>query len=339
MSMDWRDRTDSTAFEEGAARQDLARDAVAKTVFTVEEARASGMTEYQLRHRWLAVPTPGIRLWDLGDLPWREVVEAVSSLPGEHYLSHSTAARLWGLWLPHHLEEDWPIHVTGRKGESGARRRPGIHGHKAGLVDEDVVELSGLRLTTPERTWVDLSTQIKDPVWLVAAGDALLQRSKGPARPDGVLGANPLCTLAEVDAVLGRRHRTKGINAARHARELIREGVDSPAETLLRLIIVDAGLPEPVVNREVWLSPTLKRRPDLHYPQWRIAIQYDGRGHGEAAQLNSDIKRDSDFTDHGWESVKAADDIFRSNGARQFLERLRRAIHRQSRVASTVTVV
>lgn len=336
--MDWRNGADPTAAGEGAAPES-ARAAVAKTVFTAENARAAGMTEYQLRHRWLVAPTPGIRLWDLGDPPWREVVEAVSSLPGEHYLSHSTAARLWGLWLPRQLEQDGPIHITGRKGESGARRRPGIQGHKAWLNDADVVECEGLRLTTPERTWLDLATQIKDPVWLVAAGDALLQRRNGPNRPDGVLGTNPLCTVAEVDAALGRRRRTKGINAARHARDLIRAGVDSPAETRLRLIIVEAGLPEPVVNQVVWLSPTLKRRPDLHYPQWRIAIQYDGRGHGEAAQLNSDIKRDSDFTDHGWESVKAADDIYRGDGAQQFLERLRRAIRRQTRVMSTATVV
>ncbi|NUL46992.1 hypothetical protein F7P69_17555 [Cellulosimicrobium funkei] len=302
-----------------------------KVVFTAAEARAAGMTDYQLRHPGLVTATRGIRFWDVGERPWAQMVQAVSSLPGDHYLSHSTAARLWGLWMPASLEEDLPIHITGRKGTAGSRRRPGIVGHKAKLHPSDVVEVDGHRLTTPERTWLDLATQIHDPLRLVAAGDALLQRQDGPLRGIEVLGRlHPLATLADIDAAMARRRRTKGINAARHARALIRAGVDSAAETRVRMIIFQAGLPEPVVNQEVWLSPTLKRRPDLHYPGWRIAIQYDGRHHGENTQLNSDIHRDSDFTDHGWESVKAADDIYTARGEQLFLERLRRAILRQT---------
>ncbi|GAA4779440.1 hypothetical protein GCM10025784_29970 [Citricoccus nitrophenolicus] len=304
---------------------------IGKVVFTAAEARAAGMTEYQLRHPSLVTATRGIRFWDVGERPWLEMVTAVSSLPGEHYLSHSTAARLWGLWMPAALEEDLPIHITGRKGTAGTRRWPGITGHKAKLHPSDVVEINGLRLTTPERTWLDLATQIHDPMRLVAAGDALLQRQDGPLRGVEVLGrCHPLVTLEGLDAAISRRRRTKGINAARQARELIRAGVDSAAETRVRMIILQAGLPEPVVNQEVQLSPTLKRRPDLHYPEWRVSIQYDGRHHGANAQLNSDIHRDSDFTDHGWESVKAADDIFTVQGERLFLERLRRAIQRQT---------
>lgn len=327
ITMDGMPETDSLEDTEGPALPGFAD----KVVFTAAEARAAGMTDHQLRHPALVTATRGIRFWDVGERPWPQMVQAVSALPGDHYLSHSTAARLWGLWMPAALEEDLPIHITGRKGVAGSRRRPGIVGHKAKLHPLDVVEVDGHRLTTPERTWLDLATQIHDPMRLVAAGDALLQRHDGPLRGIEVLGrSHPLATLVEIDAAMGRRRRTKGINAARQARELIRAGVDSAAETRVRMIILQAGLPEPVVNQEVWLSPTLKRRPDLHYPEWRVAIQYDGRHHGENSQLNSDIHRDSDFTDHGWESVKAADDIYTARGERLFLDRLRRAIQRQS---------
>jgi hypothetical protein len=308
---------------------------VSKTVFTVHEARAAGMTEHQLRDPRLISPTPGIRVWDGPDRPWTESVQAISSLPGDHYLSHTTAARLWGIWLPPGWDQDWPLHVTGRKGATGARRRPGITGHRAALDDIDVVDSGMFRLTSPERTWLDLATLVRDHDALVAAGDALLQRRDGPPRPPGVLGSNPLSSFAAIDAVLGRRRRTKGINAARYARTCLRPGVDSAPETKIRMIIIGAGLPEPVVNEQVWLSPTVRRRPDLHYAQWRIAIQYDGRGHEETGQLNSDIHRDDDFSVHGWVTVRAASDIYTRKGQSLFLERLRRAIAHRQQVRST----
>ncbi|HRO31426.1 MULTISPECIES: hypothetical protein [Micrococcaceae] len=256
-------------------------------------------------------------------------MQAISSLPGAHYLSHTTAARLWGIWLPPHLDHDWPVHVTGRKGTAGGRRRPGVAGHKATLHPDDVTVAGPFRLTTPERTWLDLATLIRDPDELVEAGDALLQRADGPSRPPGVLGSNPLSSFTALDAAMTRRRRTKGITAAREARALLREGVDSPLETKTRMIILGAGLPEPVVNEWVWLSPTLRRRPDLHYVQWKIAIQYDGAGHGGRDQLNSDIHRDEDFTAHEWEVVRAASDIYTRAGQRLFLDRLRRVIASQ----------
>lgn len=305
------------------------QEVLAKTVFTIHEARAAGMTDHQLRDPRLKSPTPGIRVWDGSERSWIESVQAIASLPGDHYLSHTTAARLWGIWLPPHLDRDWPVHVTGRKGATGARRRPGVVGHRASLDTEDITEAGPFRLTTPERTWLDLATLVRDTDELVESGDALLQRSDGPARPPGVLGKNPLSSFTAIDAAMARRCRTKGINAARTARILLREGVDSPLETKTRMIILGAGLPEPVVNEWVWLSPTVKRRPDLHYAEWKVAIQYDGEGHAARGQLNSDIHRDEDFTAHGWEVVRAASDIYTLAGQRRFLDRLRRVIAAQ----------
>lgn len=318
-------------YERNVPGSATAREVVAKTVFTIHEARAAGMTDHQLRDPRLKSPTPGIRVWDGTERPWIETAQAISSLRGDHYLSHTTAARLWGIWLPSRWDQDWPLHVTGRKGVTGARRRPGVVGHRAALDDLDVVQIGAFRLTSPERTWLDLATMIGDPDALVAAGDALLQRVDGPPRPPGVLGSNPLSSFDAIDAVLARRRRTKGINAAREAREFLRAGADSAPESKIRMIIIGAGLPEPAVNEMVWLSATVRRRPDLHYAQWRIAIQYDGRGHGVAGQLNSDIHRDDDFAVHDWVTVRAASDIYTREGQARFLDRLRRAITRQQR--------
>ena len=204
-------------------------------------------------------------------------------------------------------------------------------GHRAKLAPEDVVEVNGLRLTSPARTWLDLAPQLKDPLDLIAAGDALLQRSDGPPRPEGVVGRNPLSTFRQIDAVLARRRSVKGIQAARQARPLLREGVDSAPESRMRVVMVGAGLPEPVVNPMIVLGPGVWRQPDLGLLEWRLALQYDGGGHAEQAQVNRDIWRDDDFDRHAWRTVRAGRDLYTVHGERAFLERVRWAMREQER--------
>lgn len=89
---------------------------------------------------------------------------------------------------------------------------------------------------------------------------------------------------------------------ARQAARLVRAGVDSPMETHLRLLLVLAGLPEPVVGHVVldsdggWLAT-----PDLSYPELEIAIEYDGAHHlTNAAQWQRDIRRRENLERAGW---------------------------------------
>lgn len=310
--------------------QDQHQEIFQASIFTVDQGRAAGLTGYRLRHGRLTTPTRGIRVWEGATPPWLETLRAYSALAGEHFLSHATAAQVWGIWLPPWLQGESPIHITGRKGATAARRRPDVVGHRAALDPRDVMEVDGLRLTTPARTWLDLAPLLRDPFDLVAAGDALLQRADGPDRPEGLLGANPLSSLPEIDAVLGRRRAVKGIRAAREARDWLRAGVDSAPESRMRSVILAAGLPEPVVNQPVRMADGRIRRPDLHYPQWRIALQYEGEGHADRMQLNRDIHRDDDFTANDWVTVRAGHDLYTVLGEQLFLERLRRAIAQQS---------
>lgn len=72
-------------------------------------------------------------------------------------------------------------------------------------------------------------------------------------------------------------------------------------ESLLRHLLLDAGLPEPVVNADVhdshggWIA-----RPDRSYPERRIAIEYDGRHHFDnRRQWENDIARRHNLEDEG----------------------------------------
>ena len=298
-------------------------------VFSVDDAHLAGVTRHQLRRPDLTSPTPGLRMWVDAEPTWREMALALSRLGDGQYLSHVTAAQLWGIWLPIWMQDGEQIHVTGRKGFSGSMRRPGVVGHRAKLDPADVVEVEGLRLTTPARTWLDLAPQLKDPLDLIAAGDALLQRADGPPRAEGALGRNPLSTFTEIDAVMERRRSVKGIQVARQARPYLREGVDSAPESRMRGVVVNAGMPEPVVNPVIMLAPGVWRQPDLALMEWKLALQYDGGGHAEQAQVNRDIWRDDDFDRHDWRTVKAGRDLYTAHGEQAFLDRLRRAMRAQ----------
>jgi hypothetical protein len=94
---------------------------------------------------------------------------------------------------------------------------------------------------------------------LVVAGDAMVR-----------LGHTSLDALRETAHDIRGRRGVRALLAARS----VRSGVDSPMETRLRQPILLAGLPEPDINRDVissqggWLA-----RPDLSYPEWKIAIE------------------------------------------------------------------
>jgi len=163
-------------------------------------------------------------------------------LPGEVAFSHETAALLRDLPVP---EFDGDLDVIVPPG-AVVPALAGIDGH-VGLDPDTVIEVHGLPVVRPERTFAHLAaTWRRDD--LVVLGDAMLRRW------------TTLDRLHDEVAGLARR---RGIIRARDALRLIRPGVDSPMETRVRLLIVDAGLPCPDIGVNItdhtgaWLA-----RPD-----------------------------------------------------------------------------
>jgi hypothetical protein len=57
---------------------------------------------------------------------------------------------------------------------------------------------------------------------------------------------------------------------------------ESPMETRLRWLLIQAGLPRPQVQAELSdASARLLGRVDLYYPEARLAVEYDGGYHRE----------------------------------------------------------
>ena len=119
----------------------------------------------------------------------------------------------------------------------------------------------------------------------------------------GDRGRNPLSTLVELDAFLLSTTRFRGISPLRRARRLARQGAWSRPETLLRLVLLDSGIPEPELNRPLAHPSGRQLIPDLAWPAYRVAAEYNGIHHDEPEQRVHDLRRIDDFTDIGWTTV------------------------------------
>jgi hypothetical protein len=201
------------------------------------------------------------------------------------------------------FEDDWRVHVSRRPGFSMPRRL-NVVGHLLTFLPGELVEYDGVRLTSPARTWLDLASMAGVDE-LVIAGDSLVC-SHGPEFPSS---REPQCTVADLRGMVANHPGARGVRAARAALELIRVGADSQPETVMRLALVRAGLPEPELNHVLWGArgvPVLW--PDAAYVKWRISIQYDGAGHGGSGQYLRDIRRESVTREYGWLEVRVSKD-------------------------------
>lgn len=213
---------------------------------------------------------------------------AAALLVPEAAVSHQTAAELWGGIVP----ETTLTHVT-VQGRHRRRPRQGLVMHHAKEVRSRTHR--GVLVTTPEQTFCDLAGTL-DLVDLVILGDSLVKR--------GV--TTPTALVIAVERWPGS-HRAQ----ARRAADLVRERVDSPMETRVRLMLMFAGLPEPVVNLQVG-DNFVTFRLDLSWPELRLAVEYDGRHHAEDThQWGHDLSRREWLDGNGWRIiVLRAEDVF-----------------------------
>lgn len=237
--------------------------------------------------------------------------------------SHGTAAQVFQLPVPDDIIQEETLHLTWPRGSSTAQRQS-LTAHRSRLSSADQGRFRRLPLTTPARVWVDLSSTLS-LTDLIVLGDAIVNRPWVHGRRVDGLG-----TLDGMDAALTRAGSTKGVRQARVALTRCRVGADSRPETLARLALVDAGLPEPVP--QLCGDPADRSAPDadLGYRAQRIAIQYDGKHHRTGDQQYSDAYRDAWFQERGWLVIRLT-----SRDLHQGFGRLIQLVRR--RVAATET--
>lgn len=214
--------------------------------------------------------------------------------------SHATAAMLLHLPLP---EEPVEVHVLAPTGATRARGR-GVVGHVASAAPGILVH-DGFPVVAPAVVWCQLAIELST-YDLVAVGDAIVT---GHRR--GTVRDPALATIDDLRDAAERWGSRRGRANLAAALPRVRVGAESPKETHLRLILVDAGLPEPVPNASVELPDGTVVHPDLAYPELRIAIEYLGDIHRtDRRRWQEDVRRRRRLTAAGWHVVEVtADDL------------------------------
>jgi hypothetical protein len=219
--------------------------------------------------------------------------------PGAFFVLES-AALIYGLPVPIHV--DTPVHVGVYQPHRAPRGR-GVSGHQVPRHLVALRDIGGLTVTSPASTWAQLGAvlSVRD---LVAVGDAIVRVPRGeggaPADPASALG-----TTAQLEAAIAAGRRV-GIGRLREALPLIRVGSSSRPESHLRLDLMDARLPTPVLDHEVRDGVgRLLGISEIAFPGFRVAVEYEGEQHRvDKLQWNRDIEKYREYAAAGWTVVR-----------------------------------
>ena len=197
-------------------------------------------------------------------------------VPAEHEVTLRDRVRGLGLATPHAVvagvaasavlgakwvSPDEPIEAV----MHGRRPQAGLFVRNDSLYPDEVTTVAGMRVTTVPRTAFDLGR--------------CHPRDEALARLDALRRARRFET-AEVLELAERHPRARGLKRLRAALPLVDGGAESPKETWLRLLFIDAGLPAPVTQVGVYDEDgRYVRRLDMCWPEFKVGAEYDGQQH------------------------------------------------------------
>ncbi|GAA2783504.1 DUF559 domain-containing protein [Streptomyces showdoensis] len=221
------------------------------------------------------------------EVDWRVRAGAVQLLRPELVCSHRTAAALHRIELladgARGADGPEPLEFTAPGGGASGGR---IHVHgTAGLTDRDCVVRRGLRVTGPARTVADLirAAAIREEA-VVVADSALSRRCVAGRRREPLVGREELAAALAVP-------RRPGAPRARRWLPLARPGSGSPAETVARLRMGDAGL-FPEVQPALRSGAGRALHPDFYFRAAGLVVEIEGFAfHGTREAHERDVRR------------------------------------------------
>lgn len=210
-------------------------------------------------------------------LTWIEAARLV--LPPDAAASHTTAMRLHGFTPSGRHDLEFSTNTR------HPRRVPGVTLHRR-LGTLHPREVRGVPTLGPDRTFVDVALRLPLPE-LVAFADHLVHH--------GLTSIDDLRWYVE-------SHHLDGVRRARRTVVLARAGAESPPETVVRLMLRFARLPEPEVNGVITdEAGQFLARGDLVYRRWKVVVEYDGIHHERDPRTRQhDIRRRELLEAAGW---------------------------------------
>jgi len=199
--------------------------------------------------------------------------------------SLSAAAVLGTRWL----DPDKPAEII----RADRHAPPGMVAHSWELEPDDCCVVVGMRVTTPARTAFDIGRT----------------RRLAEALPvlDALFAATGI-KCDDVAAMADKRPGTRGVRLLRNALELVDSGAESPQESRVRLLLIEAGLPRPETQIE-FLDEFGHAfiRVDMGWREWKVAVEYDGVQHwANRYQRSWDIERIALLEAMGWTVIRVS---------------------------------
>jgi hypothetical protein len=250
---------------------------------TIAMAEALGLTRAVLEGPRFRRIFRGVYLANDADLtPHRHLAAALLVLPMDTVVSHSSAMQLYG------IAPSRPAPLELSTNSSATTKLEGVVLHRRQGQLHPVL-IQGMRVTGPDRTFVDCSHK-RPLLEVVQLGDQLV--------------AKRLTDVDRLAAYACTRH-LHGVRRARRLVGLVRAGVESPRETVVRLLIRFAHLPEPECNVDILdAAGMFVARGDLVLPEWMVVVEYDGWYHErDARQRQRDLLRRERLERCGWRVV------------------------------------
>jgi len=290
------------------------------SAFTILDGRKAGLSRGRMRNDTVLRTGRSIRTPTNADLDFAGRLRPYTRVNERSCASHASAAIIWGFPDSSDGYPEEPLHLTRPSGAARIRRK-NIVCHRSLIYPDEIQELSGIFLTSRARTWLDLA-ECSSLDLLVIVADHLVRIP----RPWFEGREKPYCTLDELARLIERHPGKSGTRLARNALELARVGADSAPETRLRLALLRAGLPEPLLNcpivdeaGNVWHSP------DMSYQKYRIAIEYEGDPHNQPKQVRRDIRRAETVAAARWDEIRISGDHM-LDGAREAVAKIRKRL-------------
>jgi hypothetical protein len=173
----------------------------------------------------------------------------------------------------------------------GKHRRPvpGVVIRDERIADDEIRQPSEFRLTTAARTALDIARH--------------LPREEALPIVDA-LAAGSEVTVAAVELLVARYPGVRGISAAREIVGLMDGGARSRAESLLRLRLIDTGVPRPrtdiVVEDTHWST-----RIAMGWERAKVGVSYEPDGRLEGYSAVQQLAAEELVQRQGWIHIRA----------------------------------
>ncbi|WP_203335841.1 type IV toxin-antitoxin system AbiEi family antitoxin domain-containing protein [Nocardioides limicola] len=240
-------------------------------------------------------------------------------LPRHAVVVDRSAAWLHGIDALEPSERGRPprLEVVSVGGAQASRRREFVGG-KRDLAAHDIVSVCGVRVTTPLRTAMDLAC-LRGDARALAVLDAFMRHCG-------------LC-VQDFQRALPRFKGRRGVTQVRRLAPLASALAESPGESWCRMAILRDGLPAPMLQWEIAVDGRVLWRLDHAYPEWRIAVEYDGEEFHGPEHAVRDQRRRAWLAAHGWHVIVVRKEDLAGERLSAWLDELRAVIRERSAVA------